>query len=230
MTDPSGSHNNHPEAAATDVEQRASLLVDSFLADSQFPPDSDRMGTRADPEAVDLANLMLSAREGLRQIDPPSADRSDDMVLRAMAAFDEESSDQNGETTGETTAAVTPLRQKRQAPKWLAAAAVTLLVGVGVGWFAVNSTQNERFDSTAMQATTPDAATSESGSNGTAPEQFGPDLSAPAAGQDRQNGDNPAETGESPQVGDVPDQFDQIQAAIQLLGERLRSILGLYVP
>lgn len=224
MTDPFDSHNNDPEPAASDLELRASLIVDSSATDPDFV-NTGRAGTHADSETNDLATLMLSAREELRHDNLPPTVGSQDMVLRAMAAFDKESSDQSGETIGVATAAVTPLKQKRNAHKWLAAAAVTLLLGGGIGWLGVNSTRNEPVDSAAV-----DEATPESGSSGAASEGLNPDLSAPALGQNSQIGGNPAEIGESPDIGDTPILFDRIRTAIQSLGERLRSILGLHIP
>ena len=131
-----------------DRTELASALLDGTL------PDEAAAAARRDPAVMARLAQLEHARDRVRDV-PPSVEGRDAMLAAALEAFD----------TAPPASPVSDLQarrrargERRQAPRWLGAAAAVALVLAGVGAVALLGQQSTDHDESASELTTADDA------------------------------------------------------------------------
>jgi hypothetical protein len=134
----------------------ASALLDGTL------PDEAAAAARRDPAVMARLAEMEQARDRLRDVAPPRSEGRDAALAAALAAFDT--------AAPEPVSPVSDLQARRearggrrQAPRWLGAAAAVALVAAGVGVVAALSQHTGDSDENQAAVTAADEAPSEAG-------------------------------------------------------------------
>jgi hypothetical protein len=134
----------------------ASALLDGTL------PDEAAAAARRDPAVMARVAEMEQARDRLRDVPPPRAEGRDAALATALAAFDT--------AAHEPVSPVSDLQAqrearggRRQAPRWLGAAAAVALVAAGVGVVAALSQHTGGSDEDQATVSAADEAPSEAG-------------------------------------------------------------------
>ena len=152
----------------------ASALLDGTL------PDEAAAAARRDPAVMARLAEMEQARDRLRDVPPPRIEGRDAALAAALAAFDT-AADEPVSPVSDLQARRHARGKRRQAPRWLGAAAAVALVVAGVGVVAALSLRGSGSNDNQASVTAADEAPSEAGGDSSSSAESDQGLSAAPA-------------------------------------------------
>jgi len=152
----------------------ASALLDGAL------PDEAAAAARRDPGVMARLAEMEQARDKLRDVPPPPVEGRDAALAAALDAFDA-TAHEPVSPVSDLQARRTARGERRQAPRWLGAAAAVALIVAGVGVVAALSQHSNGSNDDEAAVTAADEAPSEPGGDSTTSAEAGQGGSAAPA-------------------------------------------------
>jgi hypothetical protein len=152
----------------------ASALLDGAL------PDEAAAAARRDPGVMARLAEMEQARDKLRDVPPPPVAGRDAALAAALGAFDA-TAHEPVSPVSDLQARRTARGERRQAPRWLGAAAAVALIVAGVGVVAALSQHSSGSHDDQAAVTAADEAPSEPGGDSTTSAEAGQGGSAAPA-------------------------------------------------